>query len=191
MLPLRPYHVPEFLEILKEKLTPELFVDLLAGALKRKNDHIFEFLLQHKPERGIVKITKLIEFCDLKLFVKLIDDYGFSFDVHSCCRAAQVGKLDILRVLHEKYKCSWNWRVCTAAAEGGHLECLIYAHEKGCPWDSDTCTFAARNGHLACLIYAHENRCEWDGGTLVWAEKNGHLDCLEYAHKNGCRNNFF
>ena len=21
------------------------------------------------------------------------------------------------------------------AAEGGHLECLKYAHEKGCPWD--------------------------------------------------------
>ena len=48
------------------------------------------------------------------------------------------------------------------AAEGGHLECLKYAHENGCPWDEWTCSMAAFNGHLECLKYAHENGCPWD-----------------------------
>ena len=34
-------------------------------------------------------------------------------------------------------------RTCSEAARGGHLECLKYAHEKGCPWDEETCSEAA------------------------------------------------
>ena len=30
-----------------------------------------------------------------------------------------------------------------AAAKGGHLDCLKYAHENGCPWDASTCSSAA------------------------------------------------
>ena len=33
----------------------------------------------------------------------------------------------------------------------------ICTHEKGCPWDEMTCSMAAaRGGHLECLKYAHE-----------------------------------
>ena len=32
----------------------------------------------------------------------------------------------------------WGWRICEAAAEGGHLEVLKYAHENGCPgWNEN------------------------------------------------------
>ena len=33
---------------------------------------------------------------------------------------------------------------CIAAAGGGHLDVLKYAHEKGCPWGKRTCEAAAR-----------------------------------------------
>ena len=51
---------------------------------------------------------------------------------------------------------------CTAAARGGHLECLKYLHENGCPWDEETCGRAAAFGHLECLKYLYENGCPWD-----------------------------
>ena len=57
-------------------------------------------------------------------------------------------------------------RTCSYAAEGGHLECLKYAHEKGCPWDAKTCSEAAQRGHLECLKYAHEKGCPWDEEDL-------------------------
>jgi hypothetical protein len=52
----------------------------------------------------------------------------------------------------------------SCAAEGGHLDCLQYMHERGCPWNELTCTWAAKGGHLDCLQYAqakHPNQHSW------------------------------
>jgi hypothetical protein len=49
-----------------------------------------------------------------------------------------------------------------------------------------TCAYAAENGHLECLVYAHENGCPWDGDVCAKAAEKGHLDCIKYAHENGC-----
>lgn len=74
----------------------------------------------------------------------------------------------------------------TMAANGGHLECLKYAHENGCPWDIFTCADAAHGGHMQCLKYAHEQGCPWDADTCSMATLGGHLECLKYAQENGC-----
>jgi hypothetical protein len=71
------------------------------------------------------------------------------------------------------------------AAKGGHLECLVYAHENGCAWDSYTCAFAAEKGHLKCLVYAHEHGCPWDSKTFE-RDRNFHMECVKYAYDNGC-----
>jgi len=55
--------------------------------------------------------------------------------------------------------CAWDRKTCEKAAEGGHLDCLRYAHENGCPWGSETCEKAAEGGHVDCLNYALENGC--------------------------------
>jgi hypothetical protein len=75
---------------------------------------------------------------------------------------------------------------CTAAARGGHLECLKYLHENGCPWDEETCGRAAAFGHLECLKYLYENGCPWDERVCGSAARGGNLECLKYAHENGC-----
>ena len=77
-------------------------------------------------------------------------------------------------------------RVCSAAAENGHLDCLTFAHENGYPWGHMTISGAARGGHLGCLTYAHDNGCPWGEWTCVEAASHGHSDCLAYAHENGC-----
>ncbi|AJF97004.1 ankyrin repeat protein [Pandoravirus inopinatum] len=76
--------------------------------------------------------------------------------------------------------------VATAAARGGHLDCLIYAHESGWAWSRRTTTAAAKAGRIECLAYAHENGCVWSTRTARAAAKRGHLDCLRYAHEKGC-----
>lgn len=97
-----------------------------------------------------------------------------------------VGSLAQLKYAHEFLGFPLNWRVCVAAAANGEIECLSYAHEKGCPWDKSVCFEAAANGHLGCLIYAHKNGCPWDKWACEAAVRHGHVKCLEYLHKNGC-----
>jgi hypothetical protein len=99
--------------------------------------------------------------------------------------AVQGGHLDCLRYAHE-HGCPWSIDSCQFAAQYGHMNCLSYAHEHGCPWDTETCQYAALNGHLDCLRYAHEHGCSWSIDTCLYAALNGHLDCLRYAHENGC-----
>ena len=71
------------------------------------------------------------------------------------------------------------------AAYGGHLDCLVYAHEHDAPWDILTCSCAASGGHLDCLRYAHEHGAPWDTSTCSNAAGGGHIDCLRYAHEHG------
>ena len=76
--------------------------------------------------------------------------------------------------------------VCMAAAGGGHLECLKYAHEHGCEWDEWTCEWAAEGGHLECLKWAHEHDCPWNERTCQYAAWGGHLDIIKWVQEHGC-----
>ena len=92
---------------------------------------------------------------------------------------------DCLECLEESVPARDDRNACLRSAQRGHLECLRYAHEKGCPWDKDICTEASSNGHLECLRYAHEHGCSWDEWTCYYASE-GHVECFRYALENGC-----
>ena len=82
-------------------------------------------------------------------------------------------------------------KTCEAAAQGGHLDVLIYAHEKGGEYalKNGACYAAAKQCYLAVLKYLHENQpslCSWDEHTCMYAAKGGHLEVLKYARDNGC-----
>ena len=62
----------------------------------------------------------------------------------------------------------------------GQIECLKYAHEKGCEWDWRTCAGAAENGQIECLIYAHKEGCEYVKEELL---KICDKRCREYIEK--------
>ena len=61
--------------------------------------------------------------------------------------------------------CPWDENVCSAAAEGGHLQVLKWAWERSCPWDKRVCFLAAWSGHLEVLQWAREQGCDWDEAT--------------------------
>ena len=88
----------------------------------------------------------------------------------------------------EEFKVSgiWNTETTSYASSNGHLDCLKYAHEKGCPWDKYTTRYTTIYGHFDCLKYAHKNGCPWNEQTTLNAVCNGYLDCLKYALENGC-----
>jgi len=48
--------------------------------------------------------------------------------------------------------------VCIAA-EGGHLDVLLWARKHRCPWDVETCVRAADEGELEVLRWAIEHGC--------------------------------
>ncbi len=72
----------------------------------------------------------------------------------------------------------WDEYTCAAAAAGGYLETLQWAHEHGCPWDARTCSMAAWKRHLNILRWARANGCPWnrdaclraatDSDTITW-----------------------
>jgi len=55
--------------------------------------------------------------------------------------------------------CPWDESTCAVAAEGGHLEVLVWAREHGCPWSEDPTW--------------NEGECLWDPldccALAVWA----------------------
>ena len=72
----------------------------------------------------------------------------------------------------------------TEAADGGHLDVLKYAHEKGCPFTKYTCHAAAKKGHLKVLKYACEKCHDLDFEDLCGkAVDAGHKVIIEYLRE--------
>uniref|UniRef100_A0A0G4FAP0 Uncharacterized protein n=1 Tax=Chromera velia CCMP2878 TaxID=1169474 RepID=A0A0G4FAP0_9ALVE len=58
--------------------------------------------------------------------------------------------------------------LCNRAAEGGHLETLIFLREeRGAPWDHLVTFWAFERGHWGVLRYAWERGCPLDDGTAA------------------------
>ena len=97
-------------------------------------------------------------------------------------RGAAVGARERLPVGQVDVHC----RTCSAAALGGHLEVLQWAHANGCPWNEETCSWAAWGGHFEVLQWARANGAPWDADTCYWAAGGEHLEMLQWLRANGC-----
>ena len=77
------------------------------------------------------------------------------------------------------------------SAESGSLDCLQYAHQKGCPYDGGhgpLAKSAVRGGSIQCLQYVIETMaCSWMGTECCLAFLKGDFVSLKYAHEKGCR----
>jgi len=81
----------------------------------------------------------------------------------------------------------WWWlNPCALTAEGGHLEVLRWARQRGCQWDESTCFAAAMGGQLNMLKWARQHHCPWDELTCTLAAEFGHLEVLRWAWEHGC-----
>ena len=73
------------------------------------------------------------------------------------------------------------------AVKNGHINCLksLFIHK-----DKRLCDYAAINGYLECLVYAHERGCKWDSNTCKYAYKSANYKCVKYMLDHGCEVNY-
>jgi hypothetical protein len=101
--------------------------------------------------------------------------------------AARDGKLDVLRFAIDN-GCKPDASIMANAARGGRLEILEhFAHEHGLPWwASCACAWAAQEGHLEVLIWTHNRGLPWDATTCEQAASAGCLQILQWVRPHGC-----
>lgn len=182
-------------------------------AAMKRNLECIKYLHKNECPRDI-HACKSAVFAESLECLEYLHENGFPWNNEICEYAALNDKIDCLVYAHT-HGCPWdskifehvsnlntliyiyenkdangvsiNWttKTCAKFAENDNLECLEYAHTKGCPWDYKTCEKAAENGYLNCLIYAIKNGCPIDKRASYLAAKNGHINILEYLHENG------
>jgi len=109
-----------------------------------------------------------------------------SKDSEAMTLAAELGKLEVMKLLANKgYRCESS-DTCRQAAGNGHLDCLKFAYENGCEWDVQTHVAAATGGHLHCVKYAFVEGLAWHESVSEAAAQNNQLECLKYVLQKGC-----
>eukprot|EP00600_Ochromonadales_sp_CCMP1393_P010157 CAMPEP_0174964290 /NCGR_PEP_ID=MMETSP0004_2-20121128/5797_1 /TAXON_ID=420556 /ORGANISM="Ochromonas sp., Strain CCMP1393" /LENGTH=403 /DNA_ID=CAMNT_0016212997 /DNA_START=113 /DNA_END=1324 /DNA_ORIENTATION=+ len=111
------------------------------------------------------------------------------------------GRIDALCHFLEGYRLPLSVNLGIAAARGGQLECLKLLCCMGCPIDSKVCCAAAEYGHLECMTQTYDIILEQlviksssatarDKSKKIWHESmsftaalHGQLECLIYAFK--------
>ena len=71
-------------------------------------------------------------------------------------------------------------QACEAAAEKGHLKCLVYLHLSGAYWSDVALQAAARHEHVACVAYflVHDGDF-WDvEECAAWLKDEHRRDCV-------------
>lgn len=78
--------------------------------------------------------------------------------------------------------------VCVHSAEGGRLDVLQWAREKGYAWDAKSYSRAAETGNLEILKWAKQNEYPWDGSEcvpLVASHLGGDMAATKWLHECG------
>lgn len=113
---------------------------------------------------------------------------GWVRTADACAEAIERGHFDLAMRFHRKYECAWETsKMVVGAARSGRLDilkdlCAARAKVDG----TGICDAAAAGGHLPCLQYAHESGFDWGVGTTRAAAAGGHLNCLDYLFRSGC-----
>lgn len=74
---------------------------------------------------------------------------------------------------------------CLRAAKSGHINCVVYARDRGRPWGPGICAAAAAGGHLDILRYAHAHGAPVEDNAIEVAMAAGHLDCVWWLCDHG------
>ncbi|AGO81958.1 F-box domain containing protein [Pandoravirus dulcis] len=136
--------------------------DPYASAVELFHVDCIEYALERRHAQTANACVEAAAHGRLDLAVRFFER-GCKWDAtEMAVAAASAGHARVLATLHETSAPASDLRVCTAAAAGGHLSCLEYAHTAGFPWDANTAAGAAAAGSLNCLTYLHRHGCPWD-----------------------------
>jgi len=114
--------------------------------------------------------------------LKYLYEEGCDCDKGICDYAAFKGHKHILEWCVDKFKFT-KW-TCASAAQGGHLDILIWLKELGTEWDYNTTSRASYNGHIEVLKWCKENNAEFNSTLYTWSAFKGHINVLQWAWDN-------
>ena len=107
----------------------------------------------------------------------------------SCCDAAKVGCVDVLKYLHEgqDYDYPISNKALLVAVWMGNTDCVRCMRYIGVAWTGCECELAAYRGHLDTLKYLLECGCPCGPLTCWVCSVHDQVECLQYLHENGCQ----
>lgn len=129
------------------------------------------------------QISKVVLYCTCKTFRSLLVDLPARS--HVWWTSAFEGRMSVLETFNEYLDIAPTEDACSAAAEGGQLEALIWLRERDFPWDDEVTQFATYNGYLELLRWALENACPAQNDLRESAAHGGHVDVLQFLKERG------
>lgn len=102
-----------------------------------------------------------------------------------CSAAAAGGHLDCLKWLRLVTHAAWNEDVCVSAVRGGHIYVLQWAMANGCPAAVLTSTEAIKQGNLAIIDFLVRSHAWYTYNMIRDAATYGHLHVIEWAYGKG------
>ena len=101
---------------------------------------------------------------------------------------AKTNKLELLRFVREVLQAPWQFQTPGEAAKLGNIEMMKYCIRNGCQYRVPAvCVLAAEGGHLDCLRFAHEEALVPMNNNVLKAALNfNNMDCYQYAKSKGC-----
>jgi hypothetical protein len=100
--------------------------------------------------------------------------------------ATCAGRLTTLQWLLEEKQCPLSKASIQYAATHGHINILVYYHQKKYQFDPATSISAALRGHLHVLQFLKNNGYAWHADTCKAAGQGGHLAVLQWLYENEC-----
>jgi hypothetical protein len=152
-----------------------IFYDMLINYLSQQSVSAYNYDSLSKSK------WKEFSTCETSQDILSCLEGGFIQEFYVCYDYAKSGHLEVLQYLTEiGYK--FTSIMFYYASLNGHLDCIKYLYELKCycACAANTCSASAQHGHLNTLIWIHENSCHWDTYTSYYATRNGHIKCLEY-----------
>ena len=126
----------------------------MTTVVRRGHTGSLRFLLKNKCRKDYDICAVAAEVGRLD-YLKLFQEFDYVLDEKVMCAAALYGKLRCLEYAHAQWG-KISIQTAIAAAGGGNLDCVNYVLLHEVPSTADVLTAAARHGHTALLPFLQE-----------------------------------
>lgn len=176
------------LDYCKANACPFKLPVLCSEAALNGHQHVLQWAVENSQpmENALQHAENAEQMNDAELMQDAHLYFPFPWDSESTAKAAEGGHMDLLLWLKAQ-GCPLSVRVCELASKSNQLHILEWATslDPPVPFSEKCCSWSAFWGHLRVLQWLREHGCPWDSDTCAWAAKGNQFEVLRWAHENG------
>jgi hypothetical protein len=152
-----------------------------------KRTGVFHQYVDRQPHRGAARwLSRAVGLGGSVECLDVIASAGVPLDADLIAEAAARGDIAMIQRALERGRIAKDTMACHAAARHGRIDALRWLHDNGFPWSrTGVCTAAVDGGSLECLAYACENRASMAECRWRIAVSRGHIDIVRFAVERG------